>query len=86
VADQAISAITSADELLFVDGTDLQSNKVIRIQHVPKGLTSLAVADAGRTSIVGGHEGSVAIFDLRTQKTVAQFQTGTLTLSPGHLC
>lgn len=81
VIDTGIAAITSADELLIVDGSNLQSNQVLKFQNAPKRLTCLATADDGNTILCAGSDGFVATFDVRSRKRTAEYNIGTDLLS-----
>ncbi|KIW87335.1 uncharacterized protein Z519_11971 [Cladophialophora bantiana CBS 173.52] len=74
VAGRGLAAITSADELLLLNTDDLAGSNPVGLQGVPRGLSSLAVEDQGTTLICAGNDGTVAIFDIRTQSSVAQFK------------
>lgn len=75
-ASRGIAAITSMDELLLLRSESLQSQDVARCQGAPLGLTSLAVVDQGMTAICAGNDNTVAVFDLRSQTSVARFKSG----------
>lgn len=77
LADQAMAAITSADELLILqDRGTLNTSPVSTVQGVPRGLTSLVSSDAGRIAVCAGRDGNVVLVDTRTQTTVGHFETG----------
>ncbi|KAJ9646870.1 hypothetical protein H2204_000562 [Knufia peltigerae] len=81
LADQAMAAITSADELLILqDRGTLNTSPVSTVQGVPRGLTSLVSSDAGRIAVCAGRDGNVVLVDTRTQTTVGHFETG----KPAH--
>ncbi|KIW28292.1 uncharacterized protein PV07_07968 [Cladophialophora immunda] len=75
VAGRGLAAITSADELLLLNRDDLAVSNPVGIQGVPHGLSSLAVEDQGTTVICAGNDGTVAVFDIRTQSSVAHFKS-----------
>ncbi len=78
VADRALAAITSADELLLLqDRGNLKASSISLLQDVPKGLTSLASSDEGKTTICAGSDGHVVTFDMRTRLKATHFTIGT---------
>ena len=62
----SLAAITSADEVLIVDGAVLSSTSVSRFVDSPKGLTTLSVSHDGRTLFCGDNKGLVSCLDVRT--------------------
>jgi hypothetical protein len=76
-----LATLTSADELLVLDKTDLQS--VSRLHHeVPKSVSCMTGSEnAEQTVVCAGGDGVVAVFDLRTERRVFHFQTGQLSQS-----
>ncbi|KAK5454182.1 hypothetical protein LTS15_006182 [Exophiala xenobiotica] len=78
VADRALAAITSADELLLLqDRGNLKASSISLLRDVPKGLTSLVSSDEGKTTICAGSDGHVVTFDMRTQSKATHFNIGT---------
>lgn len=79
LANQAMAAITSADELLILqDRSILSTSHVSVVQGAPQGLTSLASSDAGKIAVCAGRDGNVILVDTRTHSTIGQFKTGNL--------
>ncbi|KAK5267796.1 hypothetical protein LTR96_007124 [Exophiala xenobiotica] len=77
VADRALAAITSADELLLLqDRGNLKASSISLLRDVPKGLTSLVSSDEGKTTICAGSDGHVVTFDMRTQSKATHFNIG----------
>ena len=74
VAGNGITAITSANELLVVDGTALASGAVLRMDSPGRGLTCLISDDAGQNVFCGGEDGVVSIFDVRSQQRTGKLQ------------
>jgi hypothetical protein len=77
----ALAAVTSADELCLLDAANLGHN-TLKLQNVPRGLTALVVTDQGSTALCSSTEGTIAIFDLRSHSLVTQYQAG---MSPSAL-
>ncbi|KAH0845514.1 WD domain protein [Fonsecaea pedrosoi] len=75
VAGRGLAAITSADELLLLDRDNLAVSNPVGIQGVPHRLSSLVVDEQGTSLICAGDDGTVAIFDVRTQSSVAHFKS-----------
>jgi hypothetical protein len=71
----ALVAITSADELCLLDAATLGGDTV-KLQNVPRGLTALVVTDQGPTALCSSTVGTIAVFDLRSHSLVAQYQAG----------
>lgn len=72
-----LAAITSANELLIADRQKLNNDPIRFQQDVPSGTSCLISAqDNGQTILCSGTDGSVAMFDIRTQSKVSGFQIG----------
>jgi len=76
LAEAGIAAITSADELVLLHAATLQTATIFTPKDGLKGLTSLVSADDGTSPICAGTDGVVTIFDIRTSRPSAQFNTG----------
>lgn len=71
----ALAAITSVSELLIVDRQDLSANQSIFFEGAPDGTNCLVRGDnEGQTLLCSGTDGTVATFDVRSQKRVAHFK------------
>lgn len=84
VAAEWLAALTSGDELLFIDKTNLA--RVSRHHNdVPKSVSCMTVCEnAKNTVICAGGDGVVAIFDMRTGHRVSHFKIGPLPWSLSH--
>lgn len=82
-----LAAITSADELLLVDLQNLQLANALYFADVPTGLTTMVMGDYEGTSIIcAGRDGTIATFDVRSQKRASHFKQGNLRIcSAEHL-
>ena len=60
-----LAAITSANEVLVVDGTRLTTTSISRLDGAPIGITTLSVAQQGRSLYCGGGFGHISHFDVR---------------------
>lgn len=76
VMSHGIAAISSSDELLILDRDGLRAPDAIRLRDVPRGLTSLVILDEGTAAACAGSDGTVAVFDIRSQSRVAHFKQG----------
>ncbi len=76
IEGERLAALTSGDELLFLDKSDLQT--VSRHQDdVPKLVSCMAgCEDKKNVVICAGGDGLVAIFDIRADQQVSQFHIG----------
>lgn len=73
---EGLAAITSASELLVIDRQILAAQATF-LQGAPSNTNCLIRNDAqGQSVICSGLDGSVATFDVRSQKKVSQFQIG----------
>ena len=82
ITNRGLAAITSADELLFLDRDGLDKANVSRLRTVPSGITSLVSADQGQTVICGGSDGKLAVFDLRAESGIAHYSSGRCRCRP----
>lgn len=73
-----LAAITSASELLIADRQNLHKDPIRLQQGVPRG-TNCLIAGEGSSLLCSGTDGSVAVFDVRTQDQVSGFQIGITT-------
>ncbi|KIW11358.1 hypothetical protein PV08_10658 [Exophiala spinifera] len=81
LVDQALAAISSADELLILrDRGALDTSPVSAVPGVPQGVTSLVSSDAGRIAVCAGRDGNVILVDTRAHTTAGHFKTG----KPAH--
>ena len=72
-----LAAITSADEMLLVELQSLQAGNALYFADVPVGLTTMVLGDHEGTSIIcAGRDGSIATFDVRSQKRASHFKQG----------
>lgn len=70
-SDESLAILTSSDEVVVVDQSTLQVSA--NLSGVPPGSTCLT---GNHVLACSGRDGSIALFDTRSQKRVAQFATG----------
>lgn len=76
--DTRIAAITSADELLLLDGTRLAASPISRLIGVPNAVTSLVTSMSGNDLFCAGSSGVVVGFDARSGQRTMDFNIGWL--------
>lgn len=72
-----LAAITSADELIVLDRQNLAAGCKLRFDDTPRGVNCLEPLDeTGQSLVCSGQDGTIVVYDLRTQRRVGQFQIG----------
>lgn len=74
--DHSVAAITSFDEVLVIDRTQLESAPVLRFDGAPKALTALTSGDHGRSLYCAGAKGDIACYDVRIGKRTGDIKIG----------
>jgi hypothetical protein len=77
----SLAAITSADEVLLVDGSKLANTAVSRLGSGHEGLTTLTVGSDGRDVYCGNGSGRVSCFDVRSGVKSGHIDVGTCIIS-----
>ena len=80
-SNNGLVVISSSDELVLLDRTSLGQIFSLGRPNVPTGVTCLQVGDQnGNVVLCAGRDGSVAIFDVRSQVRVSDIKLGTSSL------
>jgi hypothetical protein len=77
----SLAAITSADEVLLVDGSKLATTAVSRLGSGHEGLTTLTVGNDGRDVYCGNSGGRVSCFDVRSGVKSGHIDIGSYIVS-----
>lgn len=80
IAGNGLAAITSVvGETLLIDRENLAPSGIIRLEESLRFLTCLTQGDSqGQAIICSDTNGTVATFDIRTQKKVSSFKLGMM--------
>lgn len=79
--ENGLAAITSADELVVVDRSNLAAGQIISFESPPTGANCLVSSDvSGQSLLCSGTDGNVALYDVRSQRRASHFRIGQSSL------